>query len=72
MVWEVKIVTTYEKSDQRFSDRQKIVGRDLGHALEQLPIPESARRELGNKGETKLIDSVGRKKTYKIMGQIKA
>lgn len=72
MVWEVKIVTTYEKSDQRFSDRQKIVGRDLGHALEQLPIPESSRRELGYKGETKLIDSVGRKKTYKIMGQIKA
>lgn len=72
MVFDVKIITTYERSEQRFADRQKIVGRDLGHALEQLPIPESARRELGHKGETKLIDSVGRKKTYKIIGQIKA
>lgn len=69
MVFVVKKTTTCQRSNKADSKIERIVGRDLRHAVEMIPIGPAARRDLERKYWTEDYDFVGRKVRYEIYGE---
>lgn len=71
MTFVVDEKTEWPRSDEVRHKPRHITGRDLRHALELLPIPESKRRELEQKGSTTVVSALGVRRTYSYKLHIK-
>lgn len=70
-IFVVKQVVKHPNVDRVIIKTSKIIGRDLRHAIEILPISPSMRRELEIANRTTAIDSRGRRLEIEITDQEK-
>ena len=71
-VYILRQVVTYPLSPKLLERVDRVVGRDLKHAVEMVRAGEAARRDLERKGWTEWTDSLGRKVRIEVEGEEKA
>lgn len=71
-VYVVKQVVSHPNVDKVFMKISKILGRDIRHAIELLPISPSMRLDLERTYKTKTSDSRGRRLEIEIVEEEKA
>lgn len=65
----VKQQVSYARSDKVTVKIDRIVGRDLRHAAELLPIGDAMRRDIERTGRTSNVDQFGRKLVIEVIAE---
>ena len=71
MIFVVKQWVTHPLHPKGFMKISRIVGTDLRHAAEMLPIPESNRRDIERTGKTVKTDEHGRRTEIEVIAEEK-
>jgi len=71
-IYVIKQVVKHPNVDRVIIKTSKIIGHDLRHAIQMLPISEGMRRDLEKTNRTKASDMRGRRLEIEIIEEEKA